>query len=572
MLRSARSEGVSTVSDETTVPAPETPAQDSTQTSTESQSPAAGQISEMSVAPELDVAPPAVLAAVPDERLTEESEKPVVPADSPAEPEAALVEPAPAPEPALVEPTPEPALVEPTPEPAGAPSPTPASPRPAVPSPAALAKIRPAAVPAPVASVAPSQSARFGRVAEDGTVYVTDGDEERAVGSMPGASPEDALQHFARRYDEHAASANALLARAQQPETTSHELLDGLRVLRGQLGDAEVVGDLPTLRTTMTEVDRLARDKARAEQEVRAAARAEATARREEIVAEAERIAATPPERMQWKNSGARMRELLDAWKEAQRTGPKLEKDTETSLWERFSKARNGFDRGRKAYFAELDEVHAHAKQTKTKLIAQAKALSTSTDWGATAGEFRRLMDQWREAGRADRATDEALWAEFKAAQDAFFARKDEVVAAENVEFEANLAVKEGILKEAEALLPVTNIDSTKEKLRVLQERWEQAGKVPRKDMARIESGMRRVESAIRDAEDVKWRSTNPELSARARAMVEQLEAAVAKLTTQRDAAEARGDSNAVSKLTRELEAKQVWLDQARSGLAEFGG
>ena len=62
------------------------------------------------------------------------------------------------------------------------------TPRPTIPSPAALASLihqRPVAVPAPVSH---SESARFGRVDDTGTVFVTVGEEEREVGSYPGAS------------------------------------------------------------------------------------------------------------------------------------------------------------------------------------------------------------------------------------------------------------------------------------------------------------------------------------------------------------------------------------------------
>ena len=67
-------------------------------------------------------------------------------------------------------------------------------------------------------------------------------------------------------------------------------------------------------------------------------------------------------------------------------------------------------------------------------------------------------MDEWRRAaGRAGRLDDDALWERFKAAQDAFFAAKDAVVAKEEEEFRGNLAVKERLLAEAEQILPVTD-------------------------------------------------------------------------------------------------------------------
>jgi len=43
----------------------------------------------------------------------------------------------------------------------------------------------------------PSQ---FGRVAEDGTVYVRTPQGEKAVGSYPGKSAEEALAYFVRKF------------------------------------------------------------------------------------------------------------------------------------------------------------------------------------------------------------------------------------------------------------------------------------------------------------------------------------------------------------------------------------
>ena len=159
--------------------------------------------------------------------------------------------------------------------------------------------------------------------------------------------------------------------------------------------------------------------------------------------------------------------------------------------------------------------AHADAKGAKERLVAEAETLATSTDWAATAGAFKRLMDEWRRAGRASRSDDDKLWARFKAAQDSFFAAKDEVVAAEEEQYRGNLTVKEALLVEAEAILPVTDLEKAKGQLRVIQDKWDAAGKVPRSDMERVEKAMRRVEQTVRDAEDRRWKSSNPEVAAR---------------------------------------------------------
>lgn len=451
-----------------------------------------------------------------------------------------------------------------------------AAPRPAlIPTPAALAKVAPrppaAAAPPPI-TTDHSASAAFGRVDEHGTVFVRTKDGEREVGSYPGASHAAALTYFARRYDELYASAVLLEQRLAQPEVPSKDVQEGLKALTAQVQDAAVVGDLEALATKVDEIQSGLAAKRLVEQQHRAEARGAAKAERERIVAEAESIAAQPENRIQWKSSGARMRELLDEWKAHQRSSTRLDRGSETDLWQRFSAARNRFDKARRTHFADLDATHADVKAAKERLVSEAEKLATSTDWAATAGAFKRLMDEWRGAGRASRAEDDQLWARFKTAQDSFFTAKDALVAEEEGQFRGNLRVKEGLLKEAQAILPVTDTEKAKARLREIQDRWEAAGKVPRADMERVEKAMRRIEQTVRDADDKRWTSSNPEVAARARAMVEQLERAVSGLEDDLAKAELSGNESAMGKAREALAARQAWLDQARAGVAEFGG
>ncbi|AKU18963.1 ATPase [Luteipulveratus mongoliensis] len=418
----------------------------------------------------------------------------------------------------------------------------------------------------------PSNAATFGRVADDGTVLVRTPDGEREVGSYPGSTPEEALAYFARKYDELAASATLLLQRVTQTDLSTHDGYESLKGLRSQIGEAHVVGDLAQLDATVEQIATALKAKSQVEGEARAVAKQAALAKREAVVSEAEQIAQQPVEKVQWKQSTTRMRQLLDEWKALQRSEARLDKEHENGLWQRFSTARNGFDKTRRSHFAKLDEQHSHAKGEKERLVVEAERLATSKDWGPTASAFKRLMGEWRQAGRAARNDDDALWQRFKTAQDSFFHAKDEIVAAENVEFEANLKVKEQLLTQAQGLLPVKDLAAAKSGLRSIQEKWDAAGKVPRKDMERIERAMRKVEQTVRDAEDARWTKTDPEHAARAKSMVDQLEAAVADLKADLAKAGAGGDARKIKSAQEALDARQAWLDQARGGLEEFGG
>ena len=450
------------------------------------------------------------------------------------------------------------------------PMPGPATPRPTAPSPAQFAGRKASVRPAASTSQGPDPATlAFGRVEPDGTVLVRTADGERAVGSFPGSSEAEALAYFARKYEDLMAATVLLEQRLEQTDLSAHEAREALKTLRSHIGVANVVGDLALLDSRVSGIEAAVGERAQAESQRRAAAKATAAKAREKVVRAAEKLASRDPAKMQWKSASSRMRELFDQWKAQQQAGPRLDKPVEDELWRRFTHARTDFDKTRRAWFAQLEQEQDAARREKERLVAQAEALSTSKDWAAGAGEFKRLMEAWRRAGRAQRATDDALWERFRTAQDQFFNAKDEVVAAERVQFEANLAVKEKLLSEAEALLPITDLATAKRHLRSVQDRWDEAGKVPRSDMQRVEGRLKKVEQAVRDAEDRRWKRSNPEVSARAQSMVQQLEKAVADLEAELATARSRGDDAGVAAAEQALAARQEWLASARAGLAD---
>ncbi|MHB9439323.1 DUF349 domain-containing protein [Schaalia turicensis] len=288
---------------------------------------------------------------------------------------------------------------------------------------------------------------------------------------------------------------------------------------------------------------------------------------RRAVVEAAEAIIAQAPERIHWKQSGQKLRDLLDEWKSLQRKGPRIEKAVEDELWKRFSSARTQFDRQRRQYFSALDQAQSEAKRVKEAIIAEAEALQTSTDWGATSGAYRELMNRWKAAPRASRKEDDALWARFRAAQQVFFDARRAKDEATDSEYRENLAAKEALADEAEKILPVEDLEAAKTALRSVQDRWEEIGRVPSSDLHRIEGRLRAVESAIREAEENEWRRTNPETRARAQGMLGQLEAQVESLESDLSVAKAKGDEKKVKSLTEALETKRTWLAQIRASM-----
>jgi hypothetical protein len=484
---------------------------------------------------------------------------------SAAEPEAEA-EPAEPEAPAAAEPAAEEAPATPAPRPAARPAPSPAAfaARPKAASSPAVP------VPASVSSAASlAEAARWGRVEGDGHVFLTIDGAEHPVGQYPDVSDEEALGYFARKYDDVVAQIVLLEQRVGSKAPTT-DMQKTVTHLREQLAEKNMVGDiraaearLDTLSTQIAELEK-------AEKAEHDAVRAAELAAREAIVAEAEEISGHDPAQIQWKTSSARMNELFESWKAAQKNGVRLGRSNEDALWKRFRAARTVFDRHRRAYFSQLDSNNSAAKAAKEKLIAEAEALSSSTDWGFAAGEYRRLMDEWKASPRASRKDDDALWARFRAAQDVFVTSRQAANDEIDQEYGANLTVKEALLVEANALLPIKDLAAAKKALQSIRDRWEEAGKVPRADMARIEAGLRKVEDAVRHAEDENWKRSNPETKARTNSALSQLEAAIAGLKEDLAKAEQAGDQRKIKAAQEALEARQAWLDQISSSASEL--
>jgi hypothetical protein len=405
----------------------------------------------------------------------------------------------------------------------------------------------------------------WGRVADDGTVYVRTAEGERVVGSWQAGSPDEALAFFQRKFSALETEVSLLEQRMATTDLSPAHAQASISRLQAAVTDANVVGDLDGLRCRLDALTGLVDHRREEHKAAREQARSQALEAKERIVAEAERIAA---EATHWKISGERMRQLLEEWKAA----PRGDRTTEAALWKRLSAARNAFTKRRKAYFAGLEEEREEARGRKEKLAAEAEVLASSTDWGPTASAFRDLMRSWKEAGRADRTAEEELWGRFKAAQDTFFQARSQVLHARDAELREHASTKTRLLAEAEKLVPVTDARSARSALRGIQERWEQAGSVPRDSHERLEGGLRRVEEAVRRAEDSQWRRSNPEALSRARGTVEQIRSAISQLEGQLSRAQASGDAKAERRAEEALAARRSWLAEAERTLAELSG
>ena len=411
--------------------------------------------------------------------------------------------------------------------------------------------------------------AKFGRVGEDGTVYVITPTGDRAVGSYPGKSPEEALAYFVKKFEMAASEVALLAARIRSGAMVPSDAHVAVNKLRTQITELNGVGDLANLASSLEKIPALISEHEGAYQARKAAQNAEREARKveaeaikEKIVAEAESMI----DSVAWKVTTARLKELLDEWKKA----PRLDKKVDAALWKRFSSSRNKFDKRRRVHFSNLDSEQKKVASTKEVIVKEAESLANSREWLNTAKRFKELMDQWKASGRGKKSADTALWNRFKTAQDTFFKAKNADMDKRKNSMVENLAKREAMIVEFEALLPISDFRSAKNKFYDLMGKWQKIGMTDRKKRSTFDARIKKVEDEINELERNFQRKSDPSAKAQANKVVQGLAEAIENYEKQAAKAEAAGQTAKAMVAREAAAARRGWLEQAQKGLTEF--
>jgi Domain of Unknown Function (DUF349) len=396
---------------------------------------------------------------------------------------------------------------------------------------------------------------QWGRVAEDGTVYVRTSTGERPVGSWHAGDSGSGLEHFGRRFDALVTEVELLEQRTRARTGDARAMLRSAVKLKESLDTAHAVGDFDGLARRIDGVCEAIQARIDAESEARAEARVQAQQTKQSWAEEAERLA----DSTQWKSAGDRLKEIADQW----RSVSGLDRNTDDELWKRFRAARTTFERRRGAHFATLDQQRKEAASRKEALVVEAEQLAESSDWQATANRLKQLMQEWKGAGRAQRDSEEALWKRFRAAQDTFFTRRSAVFAEREAGLRTNLAAKEALLAEAAAIDPARDLEGARRSMRAIHERWDKAGRVPREATARLDARLRAEEDRIRAAAESFVPRPRPESNP----LVARLRESVTKLERQLDSARSSGRTDDVARIEETLTTQRAWLAQAEDSL-----
>lgn len=392
----------------------------------------------------------------------------------------------------------------------------------------------------------------LGRVESDGTVFVKDGVDWRAVGSFPDGTADEALAYFVRKYEELEAGV-ALAEQRLKASAPIADLKKQISKLQNDVVTPSAVGDLESLRARVQVLVDALPEREAEHKETREKEIAEALVHREKIVVEVEALAAKKAESIRWKETTATVQALFEQWQTHQKNGPKLPKKTADELWGRFKTARGTLEKARRGHFAELDKRSKEAKTTKKALIEQAQGLA---DKGAAIPAYRGLLDKWKAAPRGSKSVEDSLWAQFKAAGDVLYAKKAEEVKADDEANQVHYEGKKALIAEFQDILSTDDRTEASSRLRAFHQKFSQLGPVPKKNVKEIDEQVKKFDSHVKNLEQKHWNENDPEKKARSQSMAEQIEDSIRRLEA--EISEASGDKK--KDLEAELATKQAWL------------
>ena len=405
-------------------------------------------------------------------------------------------------------------------------------------------------------------SSKFGRVDSENNVFVLELGSERKVGQYPKVSADEALAFYERKFAELEAQVRTLEQRIKNAVLASN-LLAQFKKLSADLVAPNAVGDLNNLRSRVAALEpkiaELSAKRTAASKEASAAA----LKSRIDLAEAAEAIANQDQAKTQWKQSSEKMAKLFTDWQEVQKTGAKVSKADADPIWKRFSAARTKFETAKRAYFAGLDASNKAVRAAKNNIVEQAEKLASAGSDSIV--EYRKLLEQWKSAGRTPGKSDDALWARFKAAGDTIYSARQASSASEAGDHAANLAAKLELLKTYSDIDPNKGLDEAKRRLQELQKKWEKVGKIPKEKIREVEDKLRAIENKVKSAEQDHWRKSDPASIDRSNSVISQLETAIAKLEAELAKATATGNDKKIKDATDALSARRAWLETVRA-------
>ncbi len=189
-----------------------------------------------------------------------------------------------------------------------------------------------------------------------------------------------------------------------------------------------------------------------------------------------------------WEKHTKQIVEVQGEWKKIGFAPQKMN----VKIFERFRAACDKFFASKAEFYKEQKETFKANAEKKRALVEKANALKDSTDWKSTSEKLMALQKEWKTIGFVPKKLGDQLWADFRAACDAFFDARNAATSGQRSEEKANLEKKREIIDRLKTVAAEGG-ENVQETVRKLVEEYNSVGHVPFKDKDKVYEAYRAV-------------------------------------------------------------------------------
>lgn len=181
-------------------------------------------------------------------------------------------------------------------------------------------------------------------------------------------------------------------------------------------------------------------------------------------------------------NAFHELQKLHEQWKEF---GP-VAKEKRDEIWNRFKAATAVINKRYQAHFEELKGQQAENLEKKEALCVRleeitSKEVKSSGEWNTISKQIEEIQAEWKKIGFATKKENQKIYDRFRAACDAFYARKRDFYTEFKDNMNENMEKKLDLIRQAEELKLSTEWKKATDQFISLQKQWKEIGAVPRK-------------------------------------------------------------------------------------------
>ena len=177
-----------------------------------------------------------------------------------------------------------------------------------------------------------------------------------------------------------------------------------------------------------------------------------------------------------------------------------IRKPEDRALLEQFDAAAEKAFEPSRAFFAEQKELRKRNAEARDALCVELETYLDGRDWPSTdlkeaQQRLRNSREAWNSLRPVDRKKEKAGSKRFEAAMDSLHKALKDC-------WQANIAEKEVIVTEAEALAQATDDNRSIDKIKALQNRWKAVGPTPRGEDQKLWKRLRAASDAVFNSRD----------------------------------------------------------------------